>query len=160
AALRALSAEARRSSLPPSSLELLAVSLYEAEERDEAVVLLRWARGQHPADFWVHYHLGGFLGARLPGKTTPVEEEEAIGCYRAALALRPDDAFVHVRLGVNLQCKGLHDEGIAEYRKAADLAPTSASVHQHLGYALRDNKGRLDEALVEFREVVRLRKDD
>ena len=43
-ALRALSGQARRLSLPPSSLVLLAWSLHLQGDRDEALALLRWAR--------------------------------------------------------------------------------------------------------------------
>ncbi len=84
AALRALSGQARRLALPPSSLVLLARSLRDAGERDECLALLRWGRGRHPADFWLHVE----LGKCFPGGTdgTPAEVEEAIGCFRAALA--------------------------------------------------------------------------
>ncbi len=61
ATLLKLSVEARRSSLPPSSLVLLATSLSSLGEREEALVLLRWSRSQHPTDFWIHFELGGRL---------------------------------------------------------------------------------------------------
>src|SRR5262249_44979499 len=48
--LRDLIGEARRSSLPPSSLVLLARSLHSRGERDTALALLRWGRGRYPAD--------------------------------------------------------------------------------------------------------------
>ena len=40
----------------------------------------------HPSDFFVHQHLGYTLAQFK--KPTPVDREEEIGCYRAALALR------------------------------------------------------------------------
>jgi tetratricopeptide (TPR) repeat protein/serine/threonine protein kinase len=164
-ALRDVSAEARRSSLPPSSVNLLAVMLFDVGERDEALVLLRWARGQHPADFWLHFELGSSLFTwsdgsvrEVPGKITPVELEEAIGCYRAAVALRPDVAAVHNNLGLALKEKGSLEEAIAEYRKAIDLNPEIAGFHSNLGNALR-KKGRLDEAIAAYREAIRVKKD-
>jgi len=48
AVLRDLSTEARRFSLPPSSLVLLARSLLSAGDRDEALAVLRWGRGRYP----------------------------------------------------------------------------------------------------------------
>src|SRR5262249_13744762 len=61
ATLRDLSAQARKVSLPPSSLELLALSLDATGERDEALALLRWARGRHPTDFWIPMLLENLL---------------------------------------------------------------------------------------------------
>jgi hypothetical protein len=79
AALRALSGQARRLALPPSSVEMLAVHLRFLGDRDEAVALLRWARGYHPRDFWIQFNLGSLLN---DGKdSSPVIREEAIGCY-------------------------------------------------------------------------------
>jgi serine/threonine protein kinase/tetratricopeptide (TPR) repeat protein len=163
--LRDLSAEARRLSLPPSSVNLLALMLVDVGERDEALVLLRWARGQYPADFWLHHDLGSSLFTsydgsvrEVPGKITPLELEEAIGCFRAAIALRPDVAAVHNNLGVTLKEKGSLEEAIAEYRKAIALNPTIAGFHSNLGVALR-NKGLLDEAIAELREAIRLQND-
>ena len=60
-ALRELSGQARRLSLAPSSLELLAEKLDSQGNRDEAVDLLRWARGRYPADFEIHFELGNLL---------------------------------------------------------------------------------------------------
>ena len=86
-ALRALSAQARRLSLPPSSLVLLASHLNGEGDRDEALALLRWARGRHLTDFWIHFDLGNIL---TRGKDrSPVILEQAIGCFRTAPALRP-----------------------------------------------------------------------
>jgi serine/threonine protein kinase/tetratricopeptide (TPR) repeat protein len=165
AVLRELSIEARRLPLPPASVAMLADSLFHAGERDEGKALLRWARGQHPADFWVHFYLGTTLTLRsggshlaYPREITPVELEEAIGCHRAALALRPEAAAAHYNLGCDLGYKGLLDESIAETRKAIDLGPTVARFHDRLGSILRD-KGRLDEAIAECREAIRLQKD-
>jgi serine/threonine protein kinase/tetratricopeptide (TPR) repeat protein len=166
-ALRNLSAEARRSSLPPASLILLAASLYNVGEYEEALTLLRWARGQHPADFWLHFDLGMALGRKseashsliYPGEFTPVDLEEAIGCYRAALALRPHAAAAHTNLAFDLGAKGLRDEALAEFRKAVDLDPTIAKFHINLGKALKD-MGQLDEAIAEHRKAIHLVKDN
>src|SRR5262249_4459249 len=88
--LPGLRAPARKLSLPPSSLELLALSLSAAGERDAALALLRWARGRHPTDFWIPLVLGNLLGRAQKQNPVPVDLEERIGCYRVAVALRPD----------------------------------------------------------------------
>src|SRR5262249_30598552 len=126
ATLRDLSAQARESSLPPSSLELLAGSLSAAGERDEALALLRWARGRHPTDFWIPLDLGNLLMEGQEQNPDPVDLEERIGCYRVAVALRPDASAAHINLGVALRAKGQLDEAIACYRKAIALDPKCA----------------------------------
>jgi len=153
AALRSLSAEARESSLPPSCLVLLANTLYLPAEREEALALLRWGRSQHPTDFWVQYNLGGLLNRKTDA--TPVEVEEAIGCFRAAIALRPRASIVHLSLGLALHAKKQLDEAIAEYRAAIDLDPKDARPHYNLGSVLQA-KNQLDEAIAEYRMAIKL----
>ncbi|MBI1902588.1 MAG: tetratricopeptide repeat protein [Planctomycetia bacterium] len=152
AQLRALAREARQRKLPPVSLELVAWSL-EALDRQAALDMLRFARAEHPTDFWISFRLGVWL---WKGKDpAPIELEEAIGCYRAALALRPDAAVAHYNLGMALKAKGELDEAIREYRKAIELDSKYASAHNNLGNAL-DEKGALDEAIAEYRKAIEL----
>jgi tetratricopeptide (TPR) repeat protein len=155
-ALRDLSAAARQRSLPASSLVRLAINLYSLELRDEAVALLRWARPRHPSDFWVHYYLG--MNLNLRQGRTPLELEEEIGCYRAALALRPDASSVHNSLGIALYQKKQLDEADAAFREALRLQPDAAA-HCNLGIVMME-RGRLDDALAEYREALHLNKDD
>jgi tetratricopeptide (TPR) repeat protein len=156
-ALRNLSDEARRSSLPPSSLVLLALHLSREGEREESLALLRWGRGRHPGDFWLHFNLGNTLRNRKGETPTAVDLEEAIGCFRAALALRPQASAVLNNLGIALRAKGQLEEAIAAYREAIRLTKDHASAHSNLGSALRA-KGQLDEAIAECREAIRLKK--
>jgi serine/threonine protein kinase/tetratricopeptide (TPR) repeat protein len=152
-ALRALSSQARRLSLPPSSLELLAASLRFQGEHDEALALLRWARARHLTDLWIHLELGWVL---QQGKDkSPVVLEQAMGCYRTALALRPAASAAHVNLGLLLDKTNQLDEAMAEYRQAIDVEPKNARAHENLGNALRD-KNQLDEAIAEYRKAIDL----
>ena len=153
-ALRALSAQARRMSLRPSSLELLASHLYLQGDRDEALALLRWARGRYVTDFGIHFALGSALQNEVKDQS-PVILEETIGCYRTALALRPTASAAHVNLGIALQARNQLEEAIAEYEKAIELDPNHANAHVNLGAALRV-KGQLDEAISEFRKAIEL----
>jgi tetratricopeptide (TPR) repeat protein len=152
-ALRDLSAEARRSSLPPSSLILLARSLDVLGEHEEALALLRFGRGRHPTDFWLHFQLGFRL--RLHEHRTPVEVEEAIGCYCAALALRPAANIVHNNLGGALLAKNQVDEAVAACQKAIELDPNYAGAHNNLGNALQAKKQR-DLAITEYQKAIEL----
>ena len=152
-ALRALSGRARRLALPCSSLELLAWYLFFLGDRDEALALLRWAQGRHLTDFWIHFDLGSYLQT---GKDhSPVILEQAIGCFRIALALRPDSSAAHVNLGCLLRETNQLDEALAESRRAIDLDPKNARAHLALASVLADQK-KLDEAIAEFRKAIAL----
>jgi serine/threonine protein kinase/Tfp pilus assembly protein PilF len=152
-ALTELSAEARRSALPPSSLILLARNLDFLGEHREALELLRFGRGLHPSDFWVHFELGCRLEVHKGG--TPLEIEEAIGCYRAALVLRPAASAVRSNLGNALYAKKQLDEAMAEFHKAIKLDPKNVVARNNLGVILAD-RGQLDDAIVQFREAIKL----
>src|SRR5262249_59411999 len=126
-ALRRLGEEARGQALPAVSLQLLAIALRERGARAEATSLLRPARGEQPTDFWVHYVLGSCLhDAAHPD---PATLDEALGCFWAAVALRPDSAPAHTNLGNTLAAKDRLDEAIAEYRKAIEIDPKAALAH-------------------------------
>jgi serine/threonine-protein kinase len=116
--------------------------------REEAERLLRRAQERHPEDFWLNFSLGDALAeGKKPG--------EAVGFYRAALALRPGTYAVYNNLGVALDAKGKVDEAIACYRKAIALDPKLAGAHTNLGVALCD-KGKVDAAIGEYRKAIDL----
>ncbi|HYV36661.1 MAG TPA: tetratricopeptide repeat protein, partial [Gemmataceae bacterium] len=152
-ALRDLASEARELPLPVSSLDLLATDLYSCGLRDEAVSLLRWARMRHPADFLFHFRLGSRL--HTGSGRTPLEIEEAIGCYRAALALRPGSSVVHNNLGNVLRDRKELDEATAEFEKSIELGPDYAQPHNGLGLVLYDKK-QFDAAMHEFKKAIEL----
>ncbi len=152
-ALRALSSQARRLALPPSRPSQLAARLVLQGDREEALALLRWARGRHLTDFWIHYQLGLTL-AEVKDQS-PAIVEERIGCYRTALALRPAAANAHINLGAALQAKNEWDEAIAEYQKAIELDPNVAIAHNNLGLALKA-KNQWDEAIAEYKKAIEL----
>jgi tetratricopeptide (TPR) repeat protein/serine/threonine protein kinase len=157
-ALRKLSVEARRSSWPPSGLVVLANTLLGSGAHEESLALLRWGRGRHPSDFWLHLELGDQLCSGKRETPTSVEFEEGIGCYRAVLALRPETPAVLNNLGYALRDKGQLDEAIAAYREAIRLKKDFAGAHSNLGIALQD-KGELDKAIDEYQEAIRLKKN-
>jgi tetratricopeptide (TPR) repeat protein len=128
--------------------------LFGNGEQEEALALLRWGRGRHPSDFWLHFELGN----QLLETPIAVEREEAIGCYRAALALRPETISAHYNLGNALRAKGQLDEAIAEYREAIRLKKDYEEAHGNLGLALEE-MGELDNAVAEYGEAIRLKKD-
>jgi serine/threonine protein kinase/Flp pilus assembly protein TadD len=118
------------------------------------VELLRRAQRRFPADFWINNNLAQALHAHLQ----PPKLDEAIGFYRAALALRPLSPGAHLNLGLALYQSGNVEAAIAEYREAIHLRSDYVSAHSNLGLALK-KKGQLDEAVAAFREAIRHHKD-
>jgi tetratricopeptide (TPR) repeat protein len=81
--------------------------------------------------------------------------EEAIECYRTAIALDPKSAAARSNLGAALHRKGKVDEAIACFRKAIALDPKYAAAQNNLGLALKD-KGKVEEAIECFRKAIAL----
>jgi eukaryotic-like serine/threonine-protein kinase len=124
--------EAKLAELSPPLLAALGMVL--RKEPAGAIPLLTAAQRRYPNDFWLNMNLGLALsGAK--------KEEDAVGYYRAALAIRPQSVVAHNNIGTILEAKGRLDEAIQEYRRALELEPKFATAHLNLGVALAE-KGR------------------
>ena len=137
---------------PPGRVVMLG-SVLSKYDKPAAIKFLRQAQQRHPDDFWINHQLAFNLDS-----SEPPQVEEAIGYYRAAVALRPQSPGVHVNLGKSLHAKGRMDEAIAEYRETIRIRKDMVIAHHNLGNALID-KGQLDEAIAEYREAIRIKKD-
>jgi tetratricopeptide (TPR) repeat protein len=151
AALEKLAGEVLRdqgnlAKLRPELLAALGQSLLRAGA--DAVPLLRAAQQQHPGDFWQNLLLGQALADEM-------KWDEAIGYYRAALALRPDSPAVHLNLGNALRGAGRRDEAVRAYRAAIALDPRNGEAYRGLGLLLR-SQGKYPEALAALRQGHRL----
>jgi serine/threonine-protein kinase len=144
ATLQRLAAEAALDKLPVQSLTALALRL--KAKGGDGIPLLRAAELRHRQDFWVHFDLGEALQKAR-------QLEEAIGCYRAALALRPEATAALLNLGTALKDKGQIDEAITHYQQALDLDSKLALARYNLGTALID-KGRVDEAIAHLQQAL------
>jgi serine/threonine-protein kinase len=111
----------------------------------DAAPLYQRVLAEHPDDFWAHLRLGNHLVRREPN--------EAIGHFRAALAVRPDALVAGNNLAIALRAAGRLDEAIAAYERTLRIHPRYAPTHNNLGLALRD-KGRLDEAQASFERAI------
>ncbi len=82
----------------------------------------------------------------------------AVGAYRQAIKLRPDDAKAHYNLGHALRKQKKLDEAAAAYRQAIKAQPDYAKAHNNLGNALRKQK-EFDEAVAAYRRAIQFRPD-
>ena len=86
-----------------------------------AVELLRRAQSTYPADFPVHFWLAASLSDLKVERRASLEE--ALGCMRAALAVRPQSSIAYNGLGVALhQTKNLAG-AIAPMQTRANRGP-------------------------------------
>ncbi|MEN6630374.1 MAG: tetratricopeptide repeat protein, partial [Sulfuricella sp.] len=82
--------------------------------------------------------------------------DEAVACYRKALALNPDFAGSHYNLGITLKIQGRLDEAITCCRKALALKPGFPEAYNQMGIALNE-QGKFDEAASCYRQALALR---
>jgi tetratricopeptide (TPR) repeat protein/tRNA A-37 threonylcarbamoyl transferase component Bud32 len=126
----------------------LTVLLWRLLPFPEGQALLAEVQRLRPDDFWSNFPLANaLLGAGKP--------EEAVGYYRAALAVRPETATAHLGLGLCLRKKGQLDESLAEFRLAVERGPKDAMAHFSLGAALVE-KGQVEEARAALRHALAL----
>jgi tetratricopeptide (TPR) repeat protein len=143
AALENLAGDARAAELSPQLLTALAWALGEAGA--DPVPFLTAAQARHPADFWLNFLLGNALRTAKP--------EDAVGYYRAALALRPETSVVYNNLGNALVRKRDLTGAIAAYHRAIAIDPEYAHAHYNLGVVLKD-KGDAEGAIAAYRRAI------
>jgi serine/threonine protein kinase/Tfp pilus assembly protein PilF len=148
--LVALAADKAAVEQPPEALDLLGNLLYHKEKYNEAVSLLRSAQIRHPDDFWINELLGLCLGSM-----ENLRAAQAIGYYRAAVAIRPTSPGALLNLSTALKADKQQDEAIACLHKAIQLKPDYAMAHSQLGYLLRD-KGGIEGAVTAYRKAIEL----
>ena len=151
--LERLAGSASVNELAPATLDLLGRALSRAGRREQAASLLRKAQHAHVDDFWINHDLAFELMNAQPARS-----DEAVGFYRAAVALRPDSPGLRLNLGNALDSQGKLDEAAAEYHEAIRLKPDYAEAHYNLGNTLQ-RQGKLSEAEAEFHEAIRLKPD-
>jgi tetratricopeptide (TPR) repeat protein len=78
---------------------------------------------------------------------------------RASLDARRAEAYYHFSLGLQARLTGDTETSLDEYRKAQKLDVGSAAIRVETARLLRES-GRLDDALAEAKEAVRLEEDN
>lgn len=84
--------------------------------------------------------------------------EQAVRCYRQAIALEPRFVKAYNNLGVTLRHLRRYDEAIQEHLKALRLRPDDAEAMANLGLLYRLT-GRLDESVAILQQAIQRRPD-
>jgi serine/threonine-protein kinase len=130
---------------PPVVISGLGNALANGALGEEARTLLREAQRRHPGDFWINYQLGEFLQQDRP--------QEAVGYFRAAVAIRSSNDRAYTLLGRALRDTGDADGAIAAFRNAIALDPNRTGARD-LARTLA-SRGRLEEARVLWGQILR-----
>jgi serine/threonine-protein kinase len=146
AALERLARQARVEQLSPQLVRVLGLVL--RSRGADALPLLMAAQRRLPQDFWFNFQLGIEL-------YDAKKVSEAIGYYRAALALRPSASAVYNNLGSALTAHGQFDQAIACFRRAIDLDPRFAPAHNNLGNVLQAQR-QLAQAIECYKKAIKL----
>jgi len=124
---------------------LVALGLRLEDLGGNATSLLQRILAEHPDDYATNLHLGNALVKR--------DAKEAIGYFRAALAVRPNAVVATNNLAVALRAAGRLDEAVACYERALRLDPGYAPAYSNLGLVFRD-QGKLNEAQASFERAI------
>ena len=112
----------------------------------DAAKFLEQVQKKHPGDFWANYRLGNALVKQEP--------RDAVGYYRAALAVRPG-AVVYNNLGVALKAAGQLDAAVESYLQAIQIDATYAPAYNNLGIAMKA-LGRIDAAIDYYEKALEI----
>ncbi|HLY62846.1 MAG TPA: tetratricopeptide repeat protein [Terriglobia bacterium] len=82
--------------------------------------------------------------------------DAALGEYREAVRISPNNAEAHIGAGRALGEKGDKDGALAEFKEALRLKPDSPEAHNDLGWVV-GLKGDYDGAAKEYQEAIRLK---
>jgi serine/threonine protein kinase/tetratricopeptide (TPR) repeat protein len=82
--------------------------------------------------------------------------DRAISASDHALVLDPNQAQVHISLGIIYHGTGKLDRAIEEFELAVDLQPLSDDAHKWLGRCWQ-GKGDLDKAIASFEKAIHIR---
>jgi tetratricopeptide (TPR) repeat protein/serine/threonine protein kinase len=114
--------------------------------------LLRQAQKRYPGDFWLNFE----LGARLSQQAESLAE--AVGFFRAALAVQTRSPIVYNSLGLIFERQGKLAEAVAAYRQAIDCKHDNACAYCNLGVALHNQKN-LSGAVEAYNKAIDIKRD-
>jgi tetratricopeptide (TPR) repeat protein len=128
---------------------LALLTFRQARIYENLETLWRDTLAKNPGAWMAYHNLGGLMEQR--GR-----DEEALGLYAQALALKPDFADVLNNMGNIHARQGRADDAIRSYTESLRLLPNQPEAHSNLG-ALEAGRGRFDEARRHYDEALRIR---
>jgi serine/threonine protein kinase/Flp pilus assembly protein TadD len=131
----------------PATLAMLGNALKQ-HDPGAAVELLVRAQQRYPGDLWINHGLASSLQEGKPPRV-----DQAVGYYRAALALRPESPGVYYNLANALRDHGQLNEAIAAYQAALARQYDYAEAHNNLANVL-SKIGRLEEAVSHYHDAI------
>jgi parvulin-like peptidyl-prolyl isomerase len=130
----------------------LGEAFFAADRMDSALVYLRLAVEQDPANSQYRFNLANAL--EVTGAV-----EEAGAHFKIFLAAEPDDAVGHFNYGVHLDKQGRSDEALYHVTRAIELEPNMLSARVVRTQLLEAVK-RWDEALAEIDYLAEVAPED
>ena len=107
----------------------------------EAADSLRAVAAREPDNFAVQFLMGNcLLDGYIDG---PGQDADAVGCYSACIAMRPDFPAAYANRGLMRLRRGLYEEAEADFTRAVELQPGRADYlidRAHARDALRRNQ--------------------
>lgn len=122
-----------------------------AEDYEKALPYLIETVKRNPGHALAYFQIGYCL-ARLG------RYKEAIGPYRQAIRIRPEDADIHNNLCVAYGRVGLYGDALESCKQAIQLKPHLAEGYNNLGWSYQ-RLGRYQEAIESCKEAIRLNPD-
>lgn len=130
---------------PPALLSGLGGALLADGEPETARALLRAAQQRYPGDFWINYLLGHSLESAWP--------QEAVGYFRAAVAVRPGSDQANARLNGVLLYMNQSGADVLAWKHAVESNPSYTSIRALV--KVLAPRGRLEEARVVWETILK-----
>jgi tetratricopeptide (TPR) repeat protein/tRNA A-37 threonylcarbamoyl transferase component Bud32 len=134
----------------PANLARLGGALHLSGKLKEAEKLLRAANRRYEDDFWINFELANLLLDRRRN-----DPAEAVGFFRAALALRPNTAGLYNNIGIAYQRQKKYAQAIDAFHEAISLLPLAAGLHYNLGNVYLEQE-RWQDAEAALRKAVQV----
>jgi len=142
--LKQLATAPETSDESPAILSVLGDTVFRTEHTHILLPLLQNAHQRFPGDFWINYQLGLYWIKERP--------REAVGYFRAAIAVRPTSDQAFARLAEALRKCDDIEGSIAAMQKSFDLNPNYDSAKDLI--ATQVQRGRLEEARAVWQKVL------
>lgn len=144
---------------PAITIELLGSAFQQLNQKDDARRVYRTGIERFPADFALQYRLGRLLTPPEMESGVTADKQEAVECFRAALALRPDSTVVRYYLGRLYYKLQEPERSLEQFTIALTRRPDEGTFLFQVGNC-KLAMGLVDEALAIERPLVERQQPD